>query len=93
MGKKSVDRGGNSLQTPIIKLSISEEIDMYVCDTCKIAEPVCDDYCLDCEIKFFVANPNEQPDLFEQVDRDPVRFADWIPVVAALRNSTGSRNC
>ena len=55
------------------------------CYTCKEAEATCDDYCVECEIKFFRANPDELPDLLEQVERDPVRFADWIPVVKALK--------
>lgn len=58
---------------------------MYVCSTCKVNEPVCDDYCLDCEIEFFRTHPDEQPDLILDVERDPVRFAKWIPVVAALQ--------
>ena len=55
------------------------------CYTCKEAEATCDDYCVECEIKFFRANPDELPDLLEQVERDPGRFADWIPVVKALK--------
>lgn len=55
------------------------------CYTCKEVEATCDDYCVECEIKFFRANPDELPDLLEQVERDPVRFADWIPVVKALK--------
>jgi len=55
------------------------------CLQCQVAEAVCDDYCLECEIKFFRANPDEQPDLFESVEKDPVRFAEWIPVVNALK--------
>ena len=58
---------------------------MYVCSACKVNEPVCDNYCLDCEIEFFRTHPNEQQDLFEQVERDPANFAEWIPVVAALQ--------
>jgi hypothetical protein len=57
------------------------------CFKCEVAERSCDDYCVDCEIKFFRANPDEQPDLFEQVERDPVRFAEWIPVVKALQEA------
>ena len=57
------------------------------CFECRIVEAVCDDYCVGCEIKFFRANPDEQPDLFEQVERDPVRFSEWIPVVKALQEA------
>jgi hypothetical protein len=57
------------------------------CYTCERAEATCDDYCVACEIKFFRANLDEQPDLFEQVERDPVRFAAWIPVVKALQEA------
>lgn len=57
------------------------------CYKCESAEAVCDDYCVHCEIQFFRANPDEQPSLFEQVERDPVRFADWIPVVKALKEA------
>lgn len=57
------------------------------CYTCERAEATCDDYCVACEIKFFRANLDEQPDLFEQVERDPVRFAAWIPVVNALKEA------
>jgi hypothetical protein len=57
------------------------------CFECRIVEAVCDDYCVGCEIKFFRANPDEQPDLFEQVERDPARFAEWIPVVKALQEA------
>jgi|688.fasta_scaffold2765742_1 hypothetical protein len=57
------------------------------CFQCQVAEAICDDYCVACEIAFFQANPDEQPDLFEQVERDPVRFAAWIPVVKALQEA------
>jgi hypothetical protein len=57
------------------------------CFECQIVEAVCDDYCVGCEIKFFRANPDEQPDLFESVEKDPVRFAPWIPVVKALKEA------
>lgn len=57
------------------------------CYTCKEAEATCDDYCVECEIAFFRANPDEQPDLLEQVESDPVRFAAWIPVVKALQEA------
>lgn len=57
------------------------------CYKCESAKAVCDDYCVHCEIQFFRANPDEQPSLFEQVERDPVRFADWIPVVKALKEA------
>jgi hypothetical protein len=57
------------------------------CFECRIVEAVCDDYCVGCEIKFFRANPDEQPDLFESVERDPVRFSEWIPVVKALQEA------
>ena len=57
------------------------------CFQCQVAEATCDDYCVACEIAFFQANPDEQPDLFEQVERDPVRFSDWIPVVKALQEA------
>jgi hypothetical protein len=59
----------------------------FYCRECKVEEPVCDDYCLECEIAFFRTNPDEQPDLLEQVERDPVRFAAWVPVVKALREA------
>jgi hypothetical protein len=55
------------------------------CYTCKEAEATCDDYCVECEIKFFRANPDEQPDLILQVESDPDSFAAWIPVVKALQ--------
>lgn len=57
------------------------------CIKCQVAEAVCDDYCFECEVAFFRANPDEQPDLFEQVESDPVRFADWVPVVKALQEA------
>ena len=57
------------------------------CFQCQVAEAICDDYCVACEIAFFRANPDEQPDLFEQVERDPVRFAAWIPGVKALQEA------
>jgi hypothetical protein len=57
------------------------------CFQCQVAEAICDDYCVACEIAFFRANLDEQPDLFEQVERDPVRFAAWIPVVKALQEA------
>jgi hypothetical protein len=57
------------------------------CFQCQVAEAICDDYCVACEIAFFRANPDEQPDLFEQVERDPVRFAAWIPVVKTLQEA------
>lgn len=59
----------------------------FYCRECKVNEVVCDDYCLECEIKFFRANPDEQPDLIADVEKDPVRFADWIPVVKALKEA------
>lgn len=59
----------------------------FTCRECKAEEPVCDDYCVECEIKFFRANPDEQPDLIADVEKDPVRFADWIPVVKALQEA------
>ena len=55
------------------------------CYICKEAEATCDDYCVECEIKFFRANPDEQPDLILQVESDPDSFAAWIPVVKALQ--------
>lgn len=57
----------------------------FTCRDCKVEEPVCDDYCVECEIKFFRANPDEQMDLILQVESDPDSFADWIPVVKALQ--------
>lgn len=57
------------------------------CYTCKVAEATCDDYCVECEIKFFRANPDEQPDLILQVESDPDSFAAWIPVVKALQGA------
>ncbi len=57
------------------------------CFQCQVAEAICDDYCVACEIAFFRANLDEQPDLFEQVERAPVRFAAWIPVVNALKEA------
>jgi len=60
------------------------------CITCERSAAICDDYCVDCEIKFFRANPDEQPSLFEQVERDPVRFAAWIPVVTALQQEVSN---
>jgi hypothetical protein len=57
------------------------------CYTCKEAEATCDDYCVECEIKFFRANPDEQPDLILQVESDPDSFAAWIPVVKALQEA------
>jgi hypothetical protein len=57
------------------------------CYTCKEAEATCDDYCVECEIKFFRANPDEQPDLILQVESDPDSFAAWIPVVNALKEA------
>ena len=57
------------------------------CFQCQVAEAICDDYCVACEIAFFRANLDEQPDLFEQVERDPVRFAAWVPVVKALQEA------
>ena len=57
----------------------------FTCRECKVEEPVCDDYCVACEIKFFRANPDEQPDLILQVESDPDSFAAWIPVVKALQ--------
>ena len=57
------------------------------CFQCQVAEAICDDYCVACEIAFFRANPDEQPDLFEQVERDPVRFSAWVPVVKALQEA------
>lgn len=57
------------------------------CVTCDRNEATCDDYCLECEIKFFRANPDEQPDLILQVESDPDSFAAWIPVVKALQEA------
>ena len=57
------------------------------CYSCKEAEATCDDYCVECEIKFFRANPDEQPDLILQVESDPDSFAAWIPVVKALQEA------
>lgn len=57
------------------------------CYTCKEAEATCDDYCVECEIKFFRANPDEQMDLILQVESDPDSFAAWIPVVKALQEA------
>lgn len=57
------------------------------CYTCERAEATCDDYCVACEIKFFRANPDEQPDLILQVESDPDSFAAWIPVVNALKEA------
>lgn len=57
------------------------------CYTCKQVEATCDDCCVDCEIKFFRANPSEQPDLILQVESDPDWFAAWVPVVKALQEA------
>lgn len=59
----------------------------FTCRECKVEEPVCDDYCVACEIKFFRANPDEQMDLILQVESDPDSFAAWIPVVNALKEA------
>lgn len=59
----------------------------FYCRECKVNEVVCDDYCLECEIAFFRANPDEQPDLILQVESDPDSFAAWIPVVKALQEA------
>lgn len=57
----------------------------FICRECKVEDAVCDDHCVECEIAFFRANPDEQPDLIRDVESDPVRFAAWIPVVKALQ--------
>jgi hypothetical protein len=68
--------------------TLSDEEEFF-CIACNYNPPACDDLCVQCEIKWYLDNPEEQDDLIEDFERNPKSLKAWYPVIVAIRKSRG----